>query len=61
VVASAYQVLVTSEAFADLSRIVDYIAPDSPQNAARVIDLLWEAIQSLNAFPHRYPVRTPPF
>ena len=55
-VASSFQVILSARAFADLDGIVDYIKADSPLNAARVLDRLWESMQSLKDLPHRYPV-----
>jgi plasmid stabilization system protein ParE len=52
-----YRVIVLPEAFDDLDRITDYIKRDSPQNAAAVLDRLWDATQTLSLFPHRYKVR----
>jgi plasmid stabilization system protein ParE len=49
-----YRVILLPAAFADLDRITDYIKQDSPQNAAVVLDLLWQATQSLSQFPQRY-------
>ena len=52
----SYRVIVLPEAFADLDRITDYIQQDSPQNAARILDQLWNATRTLDTFPHRYKV-----
>jgi plasmid stabilization system protein ParE len=52
----SYRVLLAPDAFRDLDMILDYIRRDSPQNAARTIDRLWSATQSLDRFPHRYRV-----
>jgi plasmid stabilization system protein ParE len=40
----------------DLEQIHSYIAKDSPRNAANFISELLKAIDSLELFPHRYPV-----
>jgi plasmid stabilization system protein ParE len=53
---AAYRVIVLPEAFEDLDRIIDYIKQQSPQNAARVIERLWVATQSLAILPYRYKV-----
>ena len=52
---STHRVIVMSEAFSDLEKILDFIAEESPQNAVQMTDRLWKAIQSLADFPHRYP------
>ena len=54
---TTYRVIVLPEAFKNLDRILSYIKRDSPQNAARVLDRLWDATRSLSIFPQRYPVR----
>ena len=51
-----FRVIVTDEAFANLDSILDYIALRSPQNSARLIDLLLASIEDLRYFPHRYAV-----
>jgi len=51
-----YRIIVLARAFSELDDIIDYIAKRSPQNAAAVIDRLWEAMQSLSEFPHRFKV-----
>ena len=48
-----YRVEVLAEASADLTRIFDYIERDSPQNAASVLTSIFDAIDSLDHFPHR--------
>jgi plasmid stabilization system protein ParE len=55
-VAPHYRVLVLSEAFSDLHKILDHIAAESPANAAAVVGQLWEALHSLAEFPHRYAI-----
>jgi len=52
----AYRVIVSPRAFDDLDRIIDYIKADSPSNAAKVVDRLWESMQRLRDMPHRYRV-----
>jgi plasmid stabilization system protein ParE len=51
-----YRVIVSPRAFDDLDRIFDYIKSNSPQNARKMLDRLWMAMQSLSAFPSRYKV-----
>jgi plasmid stabilization system protein ParE len=55
-VASSYQVVVSARAFADLDGILEHIKADSPTNAARMLDRLWQSMQSLRDLPHRYRV-----
>jgi len=52
----SYRVILLPRAFDDLDAIVDYIEKDSPQNAASVLDQLWQAAQSLSTLPHRYKI-----
>lgn len=54
----SYRVVISIRAAADLRSIFDYIAQDSPQNAAKVIDGLLIAMDALILFPRRYPVVT---
>jgi plasmid stabilization system protein ParE len=49
-----YRVIILPEAFTDLDGIVDYIAEDSPKNAANIIDRLQRAAKSLGQLPQRY-------
>jgi plasmid stabilization system protein ParE len=51
-----YRVVISARAGADLRAIFDYIAQDSPRNAAKVIDGLLSAMDALVLFPRRYPV-----
>jgi plasmid stabilization system protein ParE len=51
-----FRVIVSPEAFEAMDGVLDFIAPQSPANAARVIDRLWESMQSLKDLPHRYSV-----
>ncbi len=51
-----YRVIVSPEAFGNMDGVIDYIALQSPANAAKVIDRLWDAMQGLKALPHRYGV-----
>jgi plasmid stabilization system protein ParE len=52
-----YRVSTSPQAEADIQLLHDYIAADSPKNAARMVDRILEAIQSLKLFPHRTVVR----
>ena len=56
VVAPAYRVIVSPTAFSDLDRILDYLKGQSPANAVKVIDRLWESMVRLRDFPHRHRV-----
>jgi toxin ParE1/3/4 len=51
-----YHVAFTRRARADLNDIYDYIAKDSPQNAANFVAELVQAILNLQQLPHRYPI-----
>lgn len=51
-----YRVIITDEAFDDLTAILEFIADDSHQNAARVTERLIKAIESLDLFPRRYSI-----
>jgi plasmid stabilization system protein ParE len=46
-----YRVILQPEAFRNLDAILDYIKRDSPQNAVKMIDRLWDATQSLKELP----------
>jgi len=48
-----YHVSISPEADADLDAIYDYIASDSPQNAARMVARILNSIAILETFPHR--------
>src|SRR5437868_4638729 len=48
-----YRVRLTSEALSNLEEIHTYIAKDSPQNAAAMLERILDAIDSLEIFPHR--------
>ncbi|HWB54899.1 MAG TPA: type II toxin-antitoxin system RelE/ParE family toxin [Tepidisphaeraceae bacterium] len=52
----SYRVVLLREAFEDIDRIIDYIKEYSPANAAKVLNRLWDASQSLEILPHRYEV-----
>jgi len=51
-----YRVIILPTAFDDLDGIFDFIKLNSPQNAARVVNLLYTAAHSLDQFPHRYKI-----
>lgn len=51
-----YRVRITPLVLAALQGIFDFIAKDSPQNAAKMIGKLLDAIDGLDIFPHRYDV-----
>jgi plasmid stabilization system protein ParE len=55
-VPTEYRVIVAPEAHDDLRDILEYVAQFSPQNAGGVIDMLVDAIASLNLMPKRYAV-----
>jgi toxin ParE1/3/4 len=49
----AFKIILSPEAATDLQAIYEYIAQDSPRNAANLVGKLLDAIESLNTFPHR--------
>lgn len=49
-----YRVRITPRALADLQRIFDYIAQDSPGNAAAMIERILDAIDGLEFMPTRF-------
>lgn len=51
-----YLVILTKRVAVDLEQIHRYISHDSEQNAPAVVAELFDAMQSLNEFPHRYRV-----
>jgi toxin ParE1/3/4 len=51
-----YRILMSPRAASDLASIHQHIEKDSPQNAASVVADLVQALDSLEALPHRYPV-----
>jgi toxin ParE1/3/4 len=66
-----YRLIISPEASEDLQALHGFIARDSPDNAARMVERILEAIEKLKLFPHRtvlerqnpklkYPVRTLP-
>lgn len=52
-----YKVIIPPKASAELRSICERIERESPQNAINVATTLIEAIDSLDLFPQRYPVR----
>src|SRR5688572_12855581 len=55
-ISGPFRVILSPRAFADLEQILDYVAKDSPLNAARLIDRLQEEMKGLADLPYRYPV-----
>jgi len=49
----AFRVELTAEAEADLQRAFAYIQADAPENAARWLHGLYDAVDSLQRFPER--------
>src|SRR5438552_17971081 len=56
-----FRIIMSPEAAGDLEAIHKYIARDSPENAAQLIERILDAIATLDIFPHRKIVehRTP--
>lgn len=48
-----YHLIMSPQAAADLQAIHEYISLDSPQNAARVVGRILDAIDKLEIVPHR--------
>ena len=51
-----FRIRVMPEASDDVTNAFTYIEADSPQNAASVLQELFDAIDSLERLPHRYKV-----
>lgn len=51
-----YRVIILSPAFAELDEIFEFAKDRSPQSAIAITDKLYEAIHSLEIFPHRFKV-----
>lgn len=49
----AYKIILSPEAATDLESLHEYISKDSPQNAAKMIGRILDAISSLETFPRR--------
>jgi plasmid stabilization system protein ParE len=56
----SYQIIISPEAAADLEAIYEYIAHDSPRNAAILVERILNAIEPLGSFPHRTVTATNP-
>ncbi len=67
----SYRVIISPEASADLQSIHAFIAQDSPHHAAKLIERILAAIETLKTFPHhtlvphaspklKHPVRSLP-
>jgi addiction module RelE/StbE family toxin len=54
--AEVYRIRITPRALADLEGIFEYINRDSPQNAAKMIRTLLDAIDALDILPRRFDV-----
>lgn len=54
--AGSYGIRITPRALKDLESIFEYIQRDSPQNAAKVIRRIMDAIDGLDMMPYRYSV-----
>ena len=50
---ASYHVILSPEAAADLQALYDYISKDSPDNAAKTVGRILDAIESLEIFPRR--------
>jgi plasmid stabilization system protein ParE len=48
-----YHIILAREAVSDLQSLHDYIARDSPENAAKIVERILKSIFSLDSFPHR--------
>jgi plasmid stabilization system protein ParE len=49
--ASKFKIQWRSQAYDDLKRLYDFLAPDSPQVALQTVDLLLQAVRGLPAYP----------
>jgi addiction module RelE/StbE family toxin len=56
VLPETYRIRITPRALADLEGIFEYIRQDSPQNAAKMIRTLLDAIDGLEILPRRFDV-----
>lgn len=54
--ATRYHLIISPRASADIHAIHKYIAQDSEQNAASMIQKLIDSLDGLEEFPHRYRV-----
>ena len=48
-----YRIIMSSESAADLKSLHAYISLDSPDSAAKMVERILTAIESLKLFPHR--------
>lgn len=53
---NSYHVNITNRAYRDIEAIFEYIQQESPQNAAKVIERILDAIDDLNFMPTRFRV-----
>jgi plasmid stabilization system protein ParE len=53
---ASFRVIILPRAFKDLHDIMDYVAQNSPQNAAKMIDDIQTTAGSLSILPFRYPI-----
>jgi plasmid stabilization system protein ParE len=56
--ADRYRILLPKKVSVDLQHIHEHISLDSELNAASVIAEIIEAMESLQDFPHRFPVHS---
>jgi toxin ParE1/3/4 len=49
----AYRLIISPEASENLNALHAFIAEDSPQNAARMVERILTSIDNLKIFPHR--------
>ena len=50
---ATFRVIITPRAGKDIEGIHDYVARDSPANAAAVVKRILDALEPLKQFPHR--------
>jgi toxin ParE1/3/4 len=53
----AFHVIISPEAATDLQELHDFISLDSPQNAAKMVGRILDAIATLEIVPHRNVVQ----
>jgi plasmid stabilization system protein ParE len=53
---AVFQIAISRRALGDMSRIQNFIADSSPQNANLVTERLFDAIDRLNVLPRRHPI-----
>ena len=54
--APLYRIIILPEASSDLVHIFEYIVQDSPQNASSMTQRIFDTIDSLEYFPHRFKI-----